>query len=394
MRPLYQTINLPERLSEICYLKVLFNGSMFTEKPTGVGIYIRELWNNLYKLLDEEKIEYKMYAYERKGLEQQKNILKIKLPFFLEIFFKNFLSIHRLLWNIFFLPSIAKDYDFVYSFSSHGSPFIKKQIITVHDLICFSFPSQHRFQYLYFNYMFPFIIKASKKIVVVSKFTKKEVVKYYKTQDSKIDVIYNGGNHLNNQTTTSILSNEEDIRSSLVDKKFFLTVGANYPHKNIERLLKAMEFISPELNLVIVGNDNAYYHQLKQQTEKNKQLNVFFLHYVSSALLAWLYKNCIANVYISLYEGFGFPPLEAALYNSVSVVSNTTALPEIYNDAVIYTDALNVNAIAASLTRVSSSSFVPDVYIRRFPVLIKNYKWRKTAQQIKMLIIQHLLNSV
>ena len=114
---------------------------------------------------------------------------------FLKIKNTKFLSVYRLYWNFFILPFKARN-EPVYSFSSHGSPFCKNQIITIHDLICFEFPEQYKLQYFYFKYYVPLLIKSSKKIVVISEFTKKEVIKHYNIPNHKIETIYNGLNNL------------------------------------------------------------------------------------------------------------------------------------------------------------------------------------------------------
>ena len=101
---------------------IIFNASMLNKKPTGVGIYSR-------KLID---------------IISKNTLLKFKILFIAET---RFISIYRLLWNFFCLPLKAKKGDLIFSFSTHGTPFHKKQIITIHDLICLNFPEQHKFQY-------------------------------------------------------------------------------------------------------------------------------------------------------------------------------------------------------------------------------------------------------
>jgi glycosyltransferase involved in cell wall biosynthesis len=361
---------------------------MYSEKPTGVGICTREIWKHLHKTLDNEGIEYVIYAYDRAGLNYSEKTYPVQLPFILQFLSKKFLSLHRLIWNIFYLPLIAKNYDLVYSFSSHGSPFIKNQIVTIHDLICFSFPKQHRFQFLYFKYIFPCIVKAAKKIVVVSEFTKREVIKHYNVAPAKVVVILNGGDHLNRSNDFSLPNDEKQKAEELSSKKFFLTVGATYPHKNVERLVEAMQQFRKNILLVIVGMSNTYYNSLSRRVNQQKLDNVVFLSYVSPDFLSWLYKNCVANVYISLYEGFGFPPFEAALQNKFSVISKCGALPEIYKGAAYYVDAYNIEEIKQVLEHIASPDFSSAHYEEKFSELIDKYQWSKAAVEVYELIIK------
>jgi glycosyltransferase involved in cell wall biosynthesis len=359
---------------------------MYTKEPTGVGVYTREVWNKLYEKLESANVEYLCYAYTKENLNKTKRLSQIKLPFVLQYLFSSFISFHRLIWNLIFLPFIARRYDLVYSFSSHGSPFIKNQIVTIHDLVCFSFPKQHRFQFLYFKYIMPFIISASRKVVVISEFTKSEVIKYYKIDPNKIEVILSGGDHLK-YTDTFLLSPEEKKMEERIDgKKFFLTVGASYSHKNIERLIEATNQMPVKSSLVVIGAVNKYYYKLRKFVSEKNIENVIFLEYVSPNFLNALYKKCIANVYISFKEGFGFPPFEAAMNNKISVVSNSGALPEIYSDTVCYVNPYNIEDISKMLTLVASDNFKHCEYQKKIPALLNKYKWSNTVNEIAELV--------
>jgi len=359
---------------------------MYVKSPTGVGIYIREVWNNLFRKLDTKGVDYLCYTYDKDGLSKQDNIRKINLPFGMQYLLKKFISFHRLIWNFFYLPFIARNYDLIYSFSSHGSPFIKNQIITIHDLVCFSFPKQHKFQFLYFKYIVPHIITASKQIVVISEFTKNEVIKYYKVDPNKITVILNGGDHLKHCDGLFISQEEQKVDELISAQDFFLTVGVSYPHKNIERLIQAVNGMSEKTSLVIIGSVNKYYNQLRKFALQKNMRNIIFLEYVSTNFLNLLYKKCIANIYISFNEGFGFPPFEAAVNNKISIVAESGALPEIYGDAVHYVDPLSVKEISEALRMVASSNIKHCQYQKRFPALLNKFKWSNTADKIAQLI--------
>ncbi len=360
---------------------------MYTKNPTGVGIYIREVWNNLYKKLDAEQVEYVCYTYQMEQLNKCNKLSVIKLPFALQYLLNRLISLHRLIWNLFYLPFVAKKYDLIYSFSSHGSPFIKNQIITIHDLVCFNFPEQHRFQFLYFKYIMPYIIKTSKKIVVISQFTKSEVIKRYKVDPDKLIVILNGGDHLKHAGTFILSKEEKKLEEQISGKRFFLTVGASYPHKNIERLIEAVNQAPVKSSLVIIGAVNKYYNKLRKFAAQKNISNIIFMEYVSPDFLNLLYKKCIANVYISFHEGFGFPPFEAAINNKVSIVANSGALTEIYSDAVYYVNPFSIKEISDALTLMASSHFNHCEYQKKFPQLIEKNTWIKTSDEIAELIL-------
>ncbi len=357
-------------------IKILINASMYSASPAGVGIYIREIWN---RLPQNEQVRYDCYTFSEKDLKNNKNIFLIK-----NRLLKSTVSLHRLIWNFFYLPIIAKKYDLVYSFSSHGSPFIKNQIITIHDLINFNFPRQHRFQSFYFRYLLPSIITSCKKIVAISAFTKSEIEKYYKINAQKIEVISNGGNHL--ESASSIVLSEDEMKSAKnLPKNFFLVVGATYPHKNVQRVIEAMEYV-PDYSLVIVSSISRYYKTLKKKIIKDgKKSNIIFFESVTQDFLKMLYQKCTANVYVSLNEGFGFPPFEAALQNKTSIVANTGALKEVYGDSMIQVNPFDVEDIGKAFKKISSGTDLSE-YINRFSEVSNNYTWEKAVSKINNLI--------
>ena len=367
-------------------MKVLLNGSMYSKKTAGVGIWIKEGYK---KLVEQNMLTANavIYTYSSEGLSEKGTIKNIKLPRLLEAALRKTLSLHRIIWNVFFLPRIARKYNLVFSFSSHGSPFIKNQIITIHDLICMAFPSQHKTQFFYFKYIMPSIIKSCKKIVTVSEYTKSEVIKYYKVDPEKIQVINSAADHIKKVSSFEISEEEQQIVQNIANKKFFLTVGASYKHKNIERLIAAMKSLKNDDILVIVGSPNAYYNSLKEEYADEK---IYFLSYVSLSLLGYLYANCVANVYVSLYEGMGLPPYEAAVYNTVTIASNVTAIPEIYGDAVFYVNPESTGQIANALRLFSNNEVDKKKYTSLFPALLQKYTWTNMSIKLAALLNSQL----
>jgi glycosyltransferase involved in cell wall biosynthesis len=82
----------------------------------------------------------------------------------------------------------------------------------------------------------------------------------------------------------------------------------------------------------------------------------------------------------------GFPPYEAAIYNTVTIASNVTAIPEIYGDTVYYVDPLNIEQIAFALKQFSEGGIDKTIYQKRFPLLLQKFTWENTARAIHHLI--------
>lgn len=365
--------------------KILFNACMYTENPPGVGINTREAYNALTKRLTEKEMSFKCYAYTNKGLKIPEAYSPIKLPVLLEFLFRRFISLHRIVWNFFYLPVIAKGYDIVYSFTSYGSPFIKNQVITIHDLICFQYPKQNKFQYIYFKFFLPYIIKSCKKIIVISEFTKQDVIKHYKVNADKLEVIYCGHDHLNDSKISTPKTDLTQLETITGSKPFFFTAGASYGHKNVDKIIEAMQ-IMPQYLLLVTGPNNSYYNQLKKTAAQSQYTNIVFLNYVSDSFLKLLYQKCVANIYISSYEGFGSTPLEAAMNDKISIISNKSVLPEIYGDSVVYVNPDNIDEVKNALIALTSPQFNVNIYRNKFPELIKKYGWKNMADKIMNVI--------
>ena len=322
------------------------------------------------------------------SLKLKDQILHTKTFNTLYIYIKStrFLSVYRLFWNFFIMPFLVRR-QLVYSFSSHGSPFIKNQIITIHDLICFSFPAQHKFQF--YKYLVPIIIKSSKKVVAISEFTKSEILKYYDIPKDKVVVIYNGANTL---TYNKNEDDEDEFFKIAGHTPFFITVGASYVHKNIENQLKAIALVDNiTVNFIIVAKKNAYGNYLRQMAKELGLKNVIFLHYVSENLLSKLYKEAICNIYISSYEGFGFPPLEAASMNTVSLVSKIEVMKEILGNNAIFVDSSSPQAIASEIKAIYLNRNNLDTYKSGFDDLLSKFTWENAGKSV-MNLIENTIN--
>lgn len=367
--------------------RVLINASIIDEHLTGVGVYAVEVISGLIKNLIAEGIDYEIYAYKNPYLNfvdnaKFKEIVPRSVTGF-SLFERK--AFHRLYWNLAELPKIAKKFCAVYSPSSHGGLTIKNQIVTVHDLICLKYPFQNFFQFIYFKLLLKSILKSS-KVIAISQFTKQKILENYNFKGD-VKVIYNGCDHImynskeGNQTAD--LSNI-GLRNN---DKYFLSVGAALAHKNILRLLDAVqELRNKDIKFVIIGKEGKYFNVLKRKIKADKIENVILLNYVSSQTLSLLYKKCLAMVYISLYEGFGFPPLEAALYGKPSIVSNTSCLPEIYGDSALFVDPYSVKSIRQTLEAVIENENILERVSDKLPALIDKYRWEYTTSRIFTLL--------
>ncbi len=249
-------------------------------------------------------------------------------------------------------------------------------VVTVHDLGYLHFPQSHPFrQRLYLDLSTRFSARFATSLIADSEATRNDLISYYGTPEEKIAVVYPGYDtslkpirHPNGRWPVRQKYN--------LPERFILHVGTLQPRKNLEMLIEAYD--PSQVSLVLAGRrgwlaDTIY--------EKGKAKGVLFLDYVDNEDLAALYSMAVACVAPSLYEGFGFPILEAMACGTAVICSNGGSLPEVAGEAALVLPARDPQAWAEAIRRV-----VTDENIRR-ELIMKGYRntarfsWQKAAQQ-------------
>ena len=159
-------------------------------------------------------------------------------------------------------------------------------------------------------------------------------------------------------------------------KPYFLFVGNDKPHKNVDRLVAAF------------GRRYRAHGFLPADFERFRDRDrVVVAGFVSSDELASLYRGAIALVLPSLEEGFGLPALEAMACGTAVITSNAPALVEITGDAALHVDANSIDAIADAMTRVMQDPKLRASMIARGFDRAKNFTWRRCADLTREIYI-------
>lgn len=269
-------------------------------------------------------------------------------------------------------------------------------IITVHDLILKRFPTRkastlnllsYYFKNLAYSLVISIALKRAKKIISVSYFTKKDILKYFKINPKKIIVIYEGvvGQPIknNSQKNKNFLKEKYGIK-----KDYLLYVGNAYPHKNLENLIDAFSKLvlihKMDIQLVLVGQLDYFYKRLIVFSEGCPSLvagSIIFTDYVDDSLLKVLYKNASLYVFPSLCEGFGLPPLEAMKYGTPVASSNATCLPEVLGKAAVYFNPNKSNDITLKVKTILKDKKIKDKLRSLGLNKSEEYSWKKTAKK-------------
>lgn len=258
-----------------------------------------------------------------------------------------------------------KKSDIIYSYCTYIPLLARaKRIITLHDLLPFSFNKKH--SWFRRNFIKAFTKLASARanhIVTVSEYSKKDIMHFLNKEENKITVVYNFIGAEEDVIKGRKLGEDRKIATKegpmTVCKPYICTVSSLQPGKNLASLIKAFYMFhkhNPKYHLYICGGKGWGYKELYTLTsELNLMHYVHFTGYIKDEELDKVYSECDAVAYVSYFEGFGIPPLEGFYHNKPCIASNTTSLPEVVGDGGILVDPYDVESIATGLFKVLNS---------------------------------------
>ena len=270
----------------------------------------------------------------------------------------------------------------------HGKFLKVPYIITVHDLIrYFDLEGYGTFiqtpnprDRFYLNLDCEGIRKAA-GIIAVSQATKKDLMHYLGIADERISVVYEGIDHKLFQPVSHRIYNHP----------YILFVGSEQPRKNFTGLLKAFRQLKDEptykeLKLVKVGRAGGQEADFRGQTMGvveglSLSREVIFTDFVPEADLPAYYSGAEVFALPSLYEGFGFPVLEAMACGCPVITSNNSSLPEVVGEAGIMVNPSNINNLAQAIRQVLTNDKLRDEMVTRGLEQAKKFSWEKTARQ-------------
>jgi glycosyltransferase involved in cell wall biosynthesis len=215
---------------------------------------------------------------------------------------------------------------FTYPRNWHGY-----QVLTVHDMIPELFPNTFERNGLeQFLYRKKKCIEQADVIICVSETTKRDLLNLYDTREKKVVVIHNGFN-----PSFANQSRVPGLRE--LPQNYILYIGGRFSYKNFNLLLNSYSKWKHkrDIKIVVVGNPiNAEEQNILRKL--NIESEIIFVGNVSDDILSGIYKNALALIYPSLYEGFGLPLLEAASSGCPVVASRIPSTVEMLGEAPYY----------------------------------------------------------
>lgn len=286
-------------------------------------------------------------------------------------------------WEQLSLPSYLKSIGnpLLLNFCNTGPIRYYNSIVTIHDLAFLVHPEWFSLKFrMVYRYLIPKLARISKGVITVSDFSKREIINRIDIPEKKIKVVYN-----------CFPLSMGSMKAKISQTDFILFVGSLDRRKNIQNVIRSLEYLPEKLNLKIVGGNADSFNKQKYYIPKQIQRRIKFEGYVSDRDLNILYNNAKVFVYPSFYEGFGIPPLEAQAFGCPSVVSDIPVFREVFRDSVVYCDPSDPIDIATKINLVyRMKEDERNLLIERGKQNVNNFSWKESIGKLRKVIEENL----
>lgn len=279
----------------------------------------------------------------------------------------------------------------LYHATEHLLPYLRRPtVLTVHDLIFERYPEHHkRTNRLFLTVGMRLFVRHATAIIAVSHQTKQDLIDLYHTPPEKIHVIYQG---IDPSFAPASTAEIERIRESYppraadgTPRPYLLMLGTLEPRKNHLTAMKALRRLKQSglpHALVIAGGEGWLFEPIRQQVAAlGLQEDVHFTGYIPAEDLPPLYGGATCVLQPSLYEGFGFPVLEAMACGAPVISSNVSSLPEAAGDAALMVDPLDDEALAAAVERVIGEAGLAEAMRAKGAAQAAHFRWERCAAE-------------
>ena len=292
-----------------------------------------------------------------------------------------------ILWELFGVVGYAKKYKADRLLFPRGFRplfYRGKDTIIVHDLIPFYYQENYpgvlnRWENLYITNRLKASIRHADRVITISEYSKKDIIERVPWAEDKICVIYNGLNKL-----PELPAEKKEAEG------YFIAVTSELPHKNAKGIVDAYSkycaMVDHPMKLRIIGIGNLDKYEVTQQIAQN----ITCIKYLDSDLEFYqMIKQSRGFLFLSLIEGFGFPPLEAMELGVPVLCSDRTSLGEVAGDAALLVDPEDDLAVARNMVRLEREENVREELIKSGYENCKRFDWTSRRNEYMKELTQH-----
>ncbi|MGI5841437.1 MAG: glycosyltransferase family 4 protein [Patescibacteria group bacterium] len=353
---------------------IIIDARLYGPKHTGIGRYTKNLLLALSDLPDFSQYKFSLLIYPeleseiRKDLGNKFTLIPTNIR-------------HYSLKEQLILPFILYKYHpNLVHFTHFNKPilYLKKSVVTIHDLIKHFFKGSDtttKNPYFYwpkyfFYRLFTHLIIKTNTIIVPSNYWRDYLIKTFKLPPAQV-------------TTTHEAVDPKFVTRNTppeTPNNYVIYTGNLYPHKNVTVILEALKKI-PDLNLKIISGRNAFVDKFLKSIDRSIKPQVNLMGFVDDKEFHKVYSKALALVHPSFMEGFSLTGLEAMALKCPVISSNTSCLPEVYGNSVLYFDPANSDELVGQIKSLQNNDKLRRSLIRKGLNQLKKYSWQKTAQQ-------------
>lgn len=332
---------------------IICNSRTMTSTLTGVQRYTSELLSRFERQVERISPVKPLHGIKGHAWEQ------LVLPFYLH---------KSLLWS----PS------------NTGPLSVEQQVVTIMDLSSLDHPEWSSRQFSsWYQFLLPRLINRVRCVLTISEFSKQRILHYCPEAESKVHVTLLAADPRFQPVVDSDIALTV-LKLGLPSPHYVVALGSLEPRKNLKTLIQAWTQIQSKLPdnvwLVLAGAKGKTLI-FGEQSFSDLPPRVFLTGHVPDSLLPALYSGALASIYLSFYEGFGLPPLEAMACGTPVLASNATSLPEVVGDAALSVNPFDVEAVGHNLIQLVENSELRGKLSLLGLERAKLFNWNKTATQ-------------
>ena len=365
-------------------MKILIDARLYGLENAGLGRYLVNLIDELANI--DKKNTYVLLLRKKyfKELVIPENWEKVLVDF----------RHYSLAEQIKLSKIISKHKPAITHFPHFNVPlfFKGKYIVTIHDILMHrqkgrqatTLPAPlYYLKRIGYHRVFKKAVCGAERIIVPSKFVKKELIDYYDLEKEKIIVTYEGAD-------TGIVpkgKKENILKKYNISSPYFIYAGNAYPHKNLKRVVEAIVLLNKEVDEKVIfamtSARNVFTKKLKEVIKKARaERYVKLLGFVPDHDLGALFKHSTAFVFPSLSEGFGLPGMEAIQAGTLVLASDIPVFKEVYKDSVSYFNPFDFSSMTKAMK--NTMAIPKNEREKRISInqgFIKRYSWATMAKQ-------------